>query len=148
MKRVGWVFLLLLFAPALHAFEVTIPGSFTISGLTRSAGKLEFPAERKQYHNIRILDRATHDFLVSCPVPCIQPLTDVTPAVVEVRPAQTRKNMWIVQVAFNQAWLITFLVFQKGNNLDVKLPDHFTFNSDALAAQTRQIVVQAVRENV
>lgn len=147
MKRTGWVFLLLLFAPALHALDVTVPGSFTISGLTRTEGKIVLPSERT-YQNIRILDKSTYDFVTACQAPCVQPLPEVTPVAAGVRPAQTRGRMWIVQVDFNGAWLITFLVFQKGEDYSVKPPEHFTFNSDVLAQQTRQVIMNAVKENV
>lgn len=148
MQRAGWVFLLLLFASTLHALVVEIPGSFTISGVTRADGKIILPAERS-YQNIRILDKSTYDFVSSCTQRCVQPLTEVIPTVVEMRPAKTRAGMWIVQVAFNRAWLITFLVFQKGNDFSVKPPQDFKFLSTPLAAQTREVILQALRrENV
>ena len=148
MQRAGWVFLLLLFASTLHAFVVEVPGSFTISKVTHQEGKVVLPAERN-YQNIRILDKATYDFVSSCVERCVQPLTQVTPVVMEVRSAKTRANMWIVQVAFNRAWLITFLVFQKGNDFSVKPPQDFKFLSTPLAAQTRKVILQALRrENV
>ncbi len=148
MMRTGWVFLLLLFTPALHALDVEIARSFTISGLTRTEGKLVLPSDRKQYYNIRILDKQTHDFVSACQTPCVQTVADVTPQVIDVRAAQTRRNMWVAQVAFGRAWLITFLVFQKGNDFEVKPPEHFVFNSAALAAQTRHLIVQAVKETL
>ena len=147
MLRIGWVFLLLLFAPTLRALEVNVARSFTISGLTRTEGKVMLPAERT-YYNIRIADQKTYDFVLACQTPCVQTVADVTPTVIDIRPAQTRRNMWIAQVAFGRAWLVTFLVFQKGNNFEVKPPEHFTFHNDALAAQTRQLIVQTVKENV
>jgi len=147
MMRTGWVFLLLLFAPALHALVVEVPGSFTISGVTRSEGKVILPSERT-YQNIRILDKSTYDFVTACQEPCVQPLPQVTPVLADVRPARTRGQMWIVQVDFNGAWLITFLVFQKGKEYNIKPPEHFTFTSDVLAQQTRQVIVNAVKENV
>ena len=143
MKRTGWVFLLLLFTPALHALDVTVPGSFTISGVTRTDGKVMLPAERT-YQNIRILDKSTYRFVSSCPEPCVQPLGSVSPVVADVRPAQTRAGMWIVSVDFNRAWRITFLVFKKGNDFSIKLPQYFTFLSDPLRTQTREVVLQAV----
>jgi len=146
MKRTGWVFLLLLFTPALYAFDVTVLRSFTISGLTRANGKLTLPLEHKQYYNIRVLNKETYDFLLSCKEPCVQLQADVTASVVEVRCAQTRKHMWIVQVAFGRAWLVTFLVFQKGNNFSIKEPEHFTFMSKELAEQTRHVILQSLRQ--
>ena len=145
MQRAGWVFLLLLFAPALHAFVIEVPGSFTISGVERLEGKVVFPAQRT-YQNIRILDKATYNFVSACTTSCVQSLTEEMPDVVDARPAKTRAGMWIVQVAFNRAWLITFLVFQKGNDFDIKPPQDFKFLSDKLALQTRQVILQTIRQ--
>ena len=145
MQRTGWVFLLLLFASTLHALSVEVPGSFTISAVARQEGNLVLPSERT-YQNIRILDRGTYRFVSSCEQPCVQPLTQVVPTVAEVRPAKTRKGMWIVQVDFNHAWLITFLVFQKEKGYNIKPPQDFKFLSDALAMQTREAILQAIRQ--
>lgn len=145
MKRTGWVFLLLLFTPALHALVVEIPGSFTISGVTRTEGKIVLPSERT-YQNIRILDKSTYGLVSACQTPCVQPLVNIMPVVADIRPAHTRARMWIAQVDFNHAWLVTFLVFQKGNDFSVKPPEHFKFLSNLLAQQTRDVILQAIRQ--
>ena len=143
--RTGWVFLLLLFAPALHALDVHVPGSFTISGITRTDGKIMLPVQRA-YQNIRILDKSTYDFVTACQVPCVQTLADVTPVVADIRSAKTREKMWIAQVEFNRAWLVIFLVFQKGNDFSIKAPEYFKFLSEALAQQTYDVILQAIRQ--
>lgn len=122
-----------------------MPGSFTILGVSRPEGKVVFPSERT-YQNIRILDKSTYDFVTACQVPCVQTFALVTPVVASVRPAQTRKQMWIVQVDFNHAWLITFLVFKKGEDYSIKLPEHFKFLSSSLAQQTHEVILQALRQ--
>ncbi len=104
---------------------------------------MRLPQERK-YHNIRLLNQATYDFVSSCPLPCTQDLGNVAPTVQALRPARTRDNMWIAQVSFNRAWLITFLVFKKGENWRITAPQHFTFLSDALRAQTHRVIKEAV----
>ncbi len=146
MLRTGWVFLLLLFTPALHALDVDVPGSFTISNITRTQGKVILPSERQKYQNIRILDKSTYDFVTACEEPCLQPLTQVMPVVSNARPAQTRQHMWIVQVDFSRAWLVTFLVFQKGEDYSIKPPEYFKFLSKALARQTREVILQEIRQ--
>ena len=146
MQRTGWVFLLLLFAPTLHELDVEVSGSFTISGVARTGNKLVLPSERT-YQNIRILDKSTYDFVSSCQAPCVQTLVGVTPTVSDVRSAKTRQDMWLVQVDFNRAWLVTFLVFKKGNDFSIKPPEHFKFLSTSLVQQTREVILQALRQD-
>lgn len=147
--RIGWgpVFVLLL-APALHALDVTVGSSFIISGITRPEGKVILPLEREGYYNVRILDKATYDFVSSCTQSCRQELGEMTPTVVQVRPAQTRENMWIAHVNFNQAWRVTFLVFKEKNGYRVKPAQHFRWISHSLQQQTRQMILQAVEREI
>ena len=104
------------------------------------------PSERT-YQNIRILDKSTYGVVSSCQDPCVQPFVEVTPMVAHIRRASTRERMWIVQVDFNRAWLITFLVFQKGNDFSIKDPEHFKFINQALAVQTHKVILQALRQD-
>lgn len=145
MTRVGWVFWLLFFASTLQACVIEVSGSFTIAEVTRKEGKIVLPSERS-YQNIRILDRSTYDFVLSCAASCVQPLTDVVPVVADVRSAKMRAGMWIVSVSFSRAWLVTFLVFQKGNDFDIKPPKNFRFLDDKLALKTRKVILETVRQ--
>lgn len=144
--RAGWGLLLLLLAPALHALDVTVGSSFTIKNITREGGKVVLPVERQKYYNVRILAPAAFDFVQTCTEPCVQPLSEVVPSVQEVRPAQTRANMWLVSVVFNRAWLITCLVFKRGETYAVEFPADFVFLDKKLEEKTRTLVVQRVQE--
>ena len=104
------------------------------------------PLERNRYANLRILNRETYRFISSCLEPCVQPLVDVSPTVVGLRPTKTRPGMWISQVSFGKAWLITFLVFQKEKNFIIKSPQHFKFLDNALATQTQKMILQALQQ--
>ena len=144
--RTGWVLCFLLCAaPALHALDVTVFGSFKILDIVRTEEKLILPDERKKYHNVRITNRATYQFVLTCQQPCVQTLGDVVPVVQEIRPARTRLDMWIAQVDFNGAWLVTFLVFKHGDKLHIKPPQHVEFISDALKQKTYESVSQALK---
>ena len=102
--RTGWVsLLLLLWTPALHALDVQIGRSFTITGVTRTEEKVVLPTVRNKYQNIRILSRQTYDFVRTCTQPCVQEVPDLSPTVTEVRPAQSRPGMWIANVSFGDA---------------------------------------------
>lgn len=142
----GWVLLLLVLAPALHALDITVDSSFKILAVVRSDGKISLPVERSKYYNIRILNKETFDFVQTCTEPCVQSLSDVMPSLQEVRPAKTRENMWLATVNFKNAWLVTFLVFKRGNNYAVKSPENFVFLDSMLQTQTRNIILQAVAE--
>ncbi len=129
MKCAKWVLVSLMgMAPALHALDV-------------SYGK-----ERKKYYNVRILDKDTYRFVASCQAPCMQEIAKVDVTVCEVRAAKERPDMWIADVAFNQDWQITFLVFKQGDTYRVKSPIHLIFVQQALKKRTEEAIVAAVKE--
>ena len=143
MKHV-WVLAILCLAPTLHALEVQVGSSFTITGIMRQEGKSLLPQQRT-YYDIRIMDRNTYDFVATCHEPCKQTVGQVDVAVEEVRPAKTHPDMWIVSVRISPGWLVTFLVFREGNNRwSVKNPAHFKFLDKSLQTQTREKIIAAV----
>ena len=147
MRRTGWVLAtILLFVPSLYALDVQVGSSFIISGITRKDGKISLPVERKKYHNIRILNRDTYRFVLSCQEPCLQRIGPVEPAVLQVRSARSQDDLRIVSVRFNRAWLMMFLVSKDGETWHVSLPKQVTFTDAALWEQTRKQIVQAVSE--
>lgn len=117
-----------------------------ITGIERAKGKLTLPVERKQYANIRILDKDTYRFVTSCQTPCVQEVQTVTVSVSEVRSAKERPSMWIATVAFNQAWQGTFLVFRQGETYRVKPPANLLFLQQALKKQTEETIIAAVED--
>lgn len=145
MKYVGWVpAFILLVASTLCAMDVQVDRSFKIVGIDRTEGKLVLPAEHKKYSDIRIVDRGTFNFVRKCTEPCIQTLVPLDFIVHEIRPAQTHEDMWIVSVDFNQAWLITFLVFKQRDSFSIKGPKHFIFLDPVLELRTREMILKAV----
>ena len=146
MKRMGWVLLLLVVAPTLHALDVAVGSSFKILEIVRSDGKISLPVERDKYYNVRILNKETFDFVQTCTEPCVQNLSDVIPSLQELRPAKTRENMWLATVNFKNAWLVTFLVFKRGDSYSVKPSENFVFLDNVLQTQTRNIILQAVEK--
>lgn len=132
--------------PALHALDVWYGSFLKITGIKRVEEKVILPAERKKYHNVRILGKDTYRFVKSCTEPCVQPVQTVEPTVTDVRPAKERSNMWIVTVAFDQAWQATFLVFRRGEAYQVKTPVNLFFLDRTLKKQTENVVIAAVKE--
>ena len=147
MERVKWALLVcLLSAPALHALDVSYGKFLKITGIERSTGKIVLPVERKKYYNVRILDKSTYRFVRTCLAPCVQEVDDVSVTVLEVRPAQTRPDMWIVTVALNQDWLVTFLVFGEAGTYSVKAPKNLLFLQDTFKKEVELIVISAVKQ--
>ena len=62
----------------------------------------------------------------------------------ELRPAKTRENMWIGEVAFNGQWLVTFLVFKNKDGFAVKEPKQFVFLDDVLKRRVADLLTQAI----
>ncbi len=147
MKYTGWVLLILLLAPAGYTLDVTVGSSFKITGITRTDGKIVLPVERKKYRNVRIENQETFSWVQACKEVCTQPLAQVTPTVQEVRPARTRANMFLVNVSFSRAWLITCLVFKHGEEYAVQFPADFVFLDLALQARTQQLIIHHVQES-
>ncbi len=144
----GWVLGGLFLAPALQALDVQIDRSFVISGIVRKGETVTLPREHKKYYNVRILDKDTLHFVQTCPVPCVQPLANVTPVVQQVRAASTSQPMWLVSVAFARAWLVTFRVTKEGARWQVEAPANFKFLDDVLAKRTREGILQAVEQQI
>ena len=63
----------------------------------------------------------------------------------EIRPAKTRKEMWIADVSFDGKWLITFLVFARDNGYDIKLPEHFEFLDSALQGRVEDLIATEIK---
>ncbi len=148
MLRAKWVLagVLVILTLALHALDVSYGSFLKITGIERTKGKIILPAERKKYHNVRILDKDTYRFVKSCQSPCVQEVQTVAVSVSEVRPAKERPDMWIAIVAFNQAWQGTFLVFRRGETYQVKSPANWLFLQRTLKQQTQDAVVSAVKD--
>lgn len=138
--------MLSLWAPALHALDVSYGNFFKITGITRAEGQLSMPLERKQYYNIRIGSKDTYRFVSSCKEPCRQSATAVELSVHEVRPAQTWPDMWIVSAGLNRDWLFTFLVFRRGEVYSVKAPAGLRFLDKTLKKQVEETVISAVKQ--
>ncbi len=138
--------MLSLWAPALHALDVSYGSFFKITDITRMNGQLSMPVERKKYYNIRIAGKETYQFALHCKEPCVQPAQAVTPTVQEVRPAQTRPDMWIVSADLNRDWFFTFLVFRRGEVYSVKAPAGLEFLDKTLKKQVEETIISAVKQ--
>ena len=142
----GWGFVVcLLLTSTLHALDVQVGSSFKITGIQRAEGHVRLPVERGQYYNVRILQQDTLQYVQQCQEPCVEELPSVKPLLQDIRPAQTRPDMWIAHVSFGGAWQVTFLVFKNGDQFSVKMPKHFVFLDKALQTETRQVILQALR---
>lgn len=146
MQRAKWVLLCLFLAPTLHALDVSYGNFLTITGIERSEGKISLPVERKKYHNIRILSRSTYQFVIACSSKCVQDVAEIRVTILEVRPAKTRPDMWMVTCAFNQDWQGTFLVFRRGEEYSLKVPANLVIKESSFRKKTEETIIAAVKE--
>ncbi len=119
-RRAAVIGLLIAFSAVwLRAFDLQYGSLFTVRGITLSKGRPVLPLTRGKYVNIRVLDKATFDFLKTCAPSCVQEPAVGNVRVQQLRAARTRPDMWIADVAVDERWLLTLLVFKK--------PDGFSF---------------------
>ena len=143
-----WVLLTGLFFAALtlQALDVSYGNFLKITDIKRTADGIFLPAERKEYHNIRILSKQTYQFVKRCQEPCVQDVLTVQVSAAEVRPAQTQPNMWIVSVALNQDWLLTTLVFGRKDKYEVRFPKQVRFLDPTLKKRVEESVISSVNK--
>ena len=80
------------------------------------------PVTRGKYTNVRVLDKDTFEFLKTCPAVCEQKDALGRVRVSQLRAAKTRPGMWIGDVAVDDKWLLTFLVFEKEGRFSFVTP--------------------------
>ena len=124
LRRTLLVVLVVCMPLSVCARDVGYGPFFKVLGVTQEQDRLVLPLTRGKYANVRILDGKTYRWLLSCTETlCQQPDAKGNIEVQSVRGAQTRPGMWIAQVAVDQRWLLTFLVFQNPKGYGVVAPD-------------------------
>lgn len=127
------------------AWEVVYGPFFIIRGITRERQRIVLPLSRKKYANVRVLDEKTYRWLQACQTErCHQPQAQGQTEVVSVRAAQTRQGMWIAEVAIDQRWLITLLVFQNPTGYGIVSPEVMEITQADWYRQVQQQVNLAV----
>lgn len=107
----------------LCAFDLQYGSLFNVKGITLKNGLPVLPLSRGKYANVRVLDKETFELLRTCPAACKQPAADGQVQVNHIRPAKTRPDMWIADISVDGKWLLTFLVFKKGEKVSFISPD-------------------------
>ncbi len=140
----------LLISLEVSAIEVSYGSFFTVSGIVMQKERLVLPLDRGKYANVRILDKETFAWVSQCSDACTQQYQDAKIRVVSLRAAQARSGMWIAEVAVDNRWLLTFLIFQNPNGYSFIKPDsvkiHNTGWLKQVEAQLQEQVVQKERE--
>ena len=54
--------------------------------------------------------------------------------------------MWIAEVSYDEAWLVTFLIFQNKEGFGVVPPEYFIFLDKALQARTERLLSARAQE--
>ena len=108
------------------AFDLEYGTLFRVSGIALKQNRPVLPLTRGKYANVRVLDKATFETLKACPSLCRQEKGEGELQIRSFRAAKTRAGMWIADVAVDQKWLLTFLVFQKEGQFSFVVPQAVT----------------------
>ena len=113
IKRAAVLGLLLLGnLTGLRAFDLQYGALFSVTGIELKNNRPVLPLTRGKYANVRVLDKETFALLKSCAPSCQQKDVDGNTEIKSFRAAKTRTDMWIADVAVDERWLLTFLVFK------------------------------------
>ena len=128
-KRIVAVLGLFLALP-LCALDVQYGTFFTVKGVSVQDGKLVLPLARKKYANVRILDKATYQWVLACkPDNCVWQAAPGHTQIQSVREANTRPGMWIAQVDVDGKWVLTFLVFENPDGFGFVVPQEIVITA-------------------
>ena len=111
----------------LRALDFQYGSLFNVKGITFKNDLPVLPLSHKQYADVRVLDKETFALLRNCKDSCNQSAADGVVRLGRIRPAQTRPGMWIAEVAVDEKWLLTFLVFKEGEAIRIVSPGGVEF---------------------
>lgn len=140
MKRAAVLAVILLSALGLRAFDLQYGSLFTVHGITLHKGRPVLPLSRGKYANVRVLDKGTFEFLKTCAPACVQADAGGKVRVHHVRAAKTRPDMWIADVAVDERWLLTLLVFKHKDEFSFVLPQDITVHQKAWPENMQALV--------
>ena len=144
LKRTLAICLLWISLPAC-ALEVRYGPFFSVGDIRLEQGRVVLPRTRKKYANVRILDEQTYRWLTACPTQvCAQPDATGQTQVYSLRAAKTRPGMWLAQVAVDQRWLLTFLIFENEADFGVVVPQEINITHDLWRKQIEQQITDAI----
>ena len=146
MKRAAVLALCLLSAGWLRAFDLQYGKLFCVTKLTQEKGKVILPVTRGKYNNVRVLDKETYRLLKTCGPSCKQESAGGAVSIKQIRAAKTRDNMWIADVAVDDKWLLTFLVFRKESKFSFIVPQEVRFNDENWLAQLKTLLQTCITQ--
>jgi len=128
------------------ALDVRYGPFFTVKGVSVKQGKLELPLARKKYANVRILDEETYRWVLSCaPQSCVWQNAAGATQIESLRAAQMRPGMWIAQVAVDERWVLTFLVFENPDGFGFVVPQEVEVKDRSWQTRTEQQIAAEIR---
>lgn len=128
----------------LCAFDLQYGSLFNVEGIALQEGIPVLPLSRGKYANVRVLDKDTFDFLRNCASSCKQPGGNGEIEVFAFRAAQKRPGMWIADVSVDEKWLLTFLLFQSKNGIDVVVPEGIKIQNRRWLDKVRDLLKKQV----
>jgi len=145
-KRTWAAVLCIALALPVCALNVRYGSFFTIQDVSVKQGKVELPLTRKKYANVRILDEETYRWVLACkPQTCVWQDAPGVTQVQSLRAAQTRPGMWIAQVAVDERWVLTFLVFENPGGFGFVVPEEIAVNNAVWQGQAQAQIAAEIR---
>ena len=129
----------------LCAFDLQYGSLFNVKGITLKNGLPVLPLSRGKYANVRVLDKETFELLRTCGAVCKQPVAEGQLDISHIRPAKTRPDMWIADVSVDKKWLLTFLVFKKGEEVSFISPEGVEILDAPWLSRVRNLLQTRVR---
>ena len=130
----------------LRAFDLQYGELFCVTNLTQEKGKVVLPVTRGKYNNVRVLDKETYRLLKTCGPSCKQESSGGVVSIKQIRAAKTRDNMWIADVAVDNKWLLTFLVFRTKDEFSFIIPQDVRFNNEKWLEQIKQLLQMRITQ--
>ncbi|MCQ2410754.1 MAG: hypothetical protein MJ053_04570 [Elusimicrobiaceae bacterium] len=148
-KRAVLSVVLLASTVGLRAFDLQYGTLFKVSGITLSSDGLPvLPLARGKYANVRVLDKNTFEFLQTCAASCKQQEAAGQTEVISFRAAKTRPDMWIADVAVDNRWSLTFLVFKNKSGFSVVTPSDITVRDRMWLSHVEQLLQARAKQGV
>jgi len=115
-----------------YAFEVQYGNFFTIARVRVKQDTLVLPLTRGKYQDVRILDKATFNYVKNCAglseqEVCLQNIENISWRVGDILPVPAPVGKYIVSVIFNEAWLVQAVAEQIGAEFRITFPSAFAF---------------------
>ena len=148
IKRALAVLIVCMLVKPVCAFTFSYGNLFEVKKVVNKNGVLQLPLTRKKYKNVKILSRELYSFLRACQTDCSYAVSQEQFEIEEIRPAATNTQMFIIEVSFNRAVLLTFLGFKNKNGMKIVFPQEVIWKDAGLKKRVQKYLEDQVKQNV